>query len=90
MESDIRSHLEEAIAANRKQALAQFFQELLPLLRKQGYDLSDLITALSDFASQRDDFEKAVECLDHAVLEIEKANEVFKNVHTMPHTPKPR
>jgi hypothetical protein len=78
MKTDLQTSLEEAIACAKQQTLSLFVKELMVALKRERFQLENLVEALADYTHERPDFEEVTKKLEEAVTEIRRANEIFK------------
>ena len=78
MKTDLQTSLEEAIACAKQEALSLFVKKLMVALKTQGFQLENLVEALTDYTHERPDFKEVTKKLEEAVTEIRRANEIFK------------
>ena len=65
-----------AITRCKRQALTEFINRLMPVLKKNSWDLEHVIDALGDYASQREDWGEVVKHLEDASIEINRLRRI--------------
>jgi hypothetical protein len=71
----LTSHLEEALFAAKQQALSSFTRELIIVLMQGGYNVEQLIDAISDYTDRNESWNEATKYLERASAVIAKTRE---------------
>ncbi len=68
-----QQNLSEWLTKLRNKALGEFIQELVPVLKQNGYDLEDFLSEMANhIEGTRSDWQQASNCVRQAQEEIEK------------------
>jgi hypothetical protein len=62
----LSERLEEALAAAKQQTLSNFTRELIVMLMQYGYQVEDLISAITDYVDQNPSWIDATKYLEDA------------------------
>ena len=75
MDLESKNGIRHGLQDFRRDALSKFIDELMPILKSEGYTLEDLLHALANWSSKQSQFDDIVGYLEKAIEKIHLTEE---------------